>query len=282
MHKSGGQVAVVTGAGRGIGREVAGRLAQLGWDVGLTARSASELAVTADLVRSAGVRDLTCAGDVSQPDHVEAFCAAVEQELGPVGALVNNAGVVGQYAPIVASEPEEWWRVLEINTRAPYLFCRRLAPSMIAMGRGYIININSLDCGGSTAAGSPAYSVSKTALRRLTEILAIELDGTGVITVDLSPGLVRTVMGASRPDADEIAPEAWMSPSIAADKVEALLSGRYDRLHGHFLHARDDLDAVAAAVDGQPEARMLRLVPAGRDDPVVLAYAATTRHRPVR
>jgi len=71
-----------------------------------------------------------------------------------------------------------------------------------------------------------------------------------VITVDLSPGLVRTVMGASRPDADEIAPEAWMSPSIAADKVEALLSGRYDRLHGHFLHARDDLDAVAAAVDG--------------------------------
>jgi NAD(P)-dependent dehydrogenase (short-subunit alcohol dehydrogenase family) len=282
MHHSEAKVAVVTGAGRGIGREIAARLAQLGWDVALTARSAPELAVTADLVRSAGVRDLVIAGDVSQPDHVEAFCAAVEQELGPVGALVNNAGVVGQYAPVTASGPEEWWRVMEINTRAPYLFCRRLAPTMIAMGRGYIVNINSLDCGGATAAGSPAYSVSKTALRRLTEILAVELEGTGVVTVDLSPGLVRTAMGASRPDADEIAPEVWMSPSVAADKVEAVLSGRYDRLHGHFLHAKDDLGTVAAAIEAQPEARMLRLVPAGREDPVVVGYAAAARHRPAR
>ncbi len=278
MSSSGNGVAVVTGAGRGIGRQVAQRLAGLGWDLGLTARSANELAVTADLVRQAGRREVTRAGDVSQPAHVEAFCSAVEDELGPVRALVNNAGVAGEYAPVIESDPEAWWRVLEINTRGPYLFCRRLVPAMTVRGAGYVININSLDCARSTVAGSPAYSVSKTALRRLTETLALELEGTGVMVVDLSPGLVRTAMGGSRPDAAEIAAEAWMSPAIAADKVEAVLSGRYDRLHGRFLHAKDDLDTLTAALDDQPQGRMLRLLPAGADDPV-LAYAAMTSHR---
>jgi 3-oxoacyl-[acyl-carrier protein] reductase len=278
---SGGRVAVVTGAGRGIGREVAQRLAQLGWDVGLTSRSADELALSAELVRSAGARDLTRAGDVSRPEHVEAFCAAVEQELGPVGVLVNNAAVVGEYAPIAQSDPEVWWRALEINIRGPYLFCRRLAPAMIRRGRGYIVNINSLDCARSTAGGSPSYSVSKSALCRLTETLATETEGTGVVVVDLSPGLVRTAMGGSRPDADVLPADAWMSASGAADKVEAILSGRYDGLHGRFLHARDDLDAVAAAVAQQPDARMLRLIPAGRDDPM-LAYGTMTGHRSAR
>ena len=281
MNWSDGRVAVVTGAGRGIGREVALRLAKLGWDLGLTSRSANELAVSADLARGAGVRDVTRAGDVSQPEHVEAFCAAVEQELGPVGVLVNNAAVAGEYAPIAESDPEVFWRALEINTRGPYLFCRRLAPAMIERGRGYIVNINSLDCARSSAGGSPSYSVSKSALRRLTETLAIEIDGTGVVVVDLSPGLVRTAMGGSRPDADVLPADAWMSASRAADKVEAIVSGRYDGLHGRFLHARDDLDAVAAAVAQQPDARLLRLIPAGSDDPM-MAYGATTGHRSAR
>jgi NAD(P)-dependent dehydrogenase (short-subunit alcohol dehydrogenase family) len=200
---------------------------------------------------------------------------AVEDGLGPVDVLVNNAGVIGDYAPIVQSQPEDWWHVLEVNTRGPFMFSRRLVPSMLARGFGYVININSLDCSRPARAGSPAYSVSKAALRRMTEILAMQVEGKGVIVVDLSPGLVRTAMGASRPDADQIPAEAWIDPSKAADKVELIVSGRYDVLHGRFLHARDDLDSLVKAVSQAAEARMLRLVPAGEADPI-LAYAALT------
>ena len=275
------QVALITGAGRGIGRELAVRLAGLGWDLGLTARSADELAVTADLVRVAGAREVTVPGDVSEPGHVEAFCSAVESGLGHIEVLVNNAAVTGEYAPIVESDPENWWHVQEINVRAPMMFCRRVVPSMVDRGRGYVININSLDCSRPARTGAPAYSVSKTALRRLTEILALQLDGTGVVVVDLSPGMVRTAMGGSRPDAGVIPPEAWIDPSQAADKVEQIVSGRYDSLHGRFLHARDDLDTLVAAVTAQPDARLLRLVPAGEDDPII-SYGAMTTHRATR
>jgi len=275
------QVALITGAGRGIGRELAVRLAGLGWDLGLTARSADELAITAGLVQQAGAREVTVPGDVSQPGHVEAFCSAVESGLGHIEVLVNNAAVTGEYAPIVESDPEDWWRVQEINVRAPMMFCRRVVPSMVERGRGYVININSLDCSRPARTGAPAYSVSKTALRRLTEILALQLDGTGVVVVDLSPGMVRTAMGGSRPDAGMIPPEAWVDPSAAADKVEQIVSGRYDSLHGRFLHARDDLDTLVAAVNVQPDARFLRLVPAGDDDPII-SYGAMTTHRATR
>jgi 3-oxoacyl-[acyl-carrier protein] reductase len=269
------RVALVTGASRGIGRELARRLAASGWDVGLTARSEDELAETADLVRAEGRRSVTVVGDVSRPGDVEAACKHVEQGLGPVDALINNAGIVGEYAAIIDSHPDDWWHVLEVNTRGPYLFSRHLLPSMLARGRGYVININSLDCSRPTRGGSPAYSVSKSALRRMTEILAMQVEGTGVVVVDLSPGLVRTAMGGSRPDAADIAPEAWIDPSVAAGKVELIVSGRYDALHGRFLHARDDLDALMAAISRAPEARLLRLVPAGETDPI-LSYAAMT------
>jgi 3-oxoacyl-[acyl-carrier protein] reductase len=272
------RVALITGAGRGIGRELVERLATLGWDLGLTARSADELAATAELVRSAGRREVTVAGDVSEPAHVENFCAAVEAGLGPVSVLINNAAVTGEYLPIFGSDPDDWWHVQEINLRGPYMFCRRLVPAMVERGEGYVININTLDASRPTRAGAPAYSVSKTGLRRLTELLALQTEGTGVVVVDLSPGMVRTAMGGSRPDADEIPPEAWVGPSLAADKVEQILSGRYDSLHGRFLHAKDDLDVLAAALALQPDARLLRLVPAGDEDPII-SYGTMTRHR---
>ncbi len=270
-------VAVVTGAGRGIGREIAERLARLGWDLGLTSRTPAELSSTAGLAREAGRAVVAMEGDVSVPQHVDALCANVEDRLGPVDVLVNNAGVSGEYTTTCASDLEQWWRVLEINVRSPFLLCHRLVPGMVSRGRGYVVNVNSLDCTRSARVGSPAYSVSKTALRRFTEILALELEGTGVTAVDLSPGLVRTAMGASRPDADKIAPEAWMHASVAADKVEQLLSGGYALLSGRFLHAKDDFDHVMGVVARSEYARLLRLVPAGDDDPL-LSYGAITSH----
>lgn len=272
------QVAVITGAGRGIGREIAVRLARAGWDLGLTSRSPSELSSTAEFIRGSGREVIAIPGDVSIPQHVNALCAQVEARLGPVEVLINNAGVSGQYTTTYTSDPEEWWRVVEINMRGPFLFCHRLVPGMVSRGHGYVVNINSLDCTRSSSAGSPAYSVSKTALRRFTEILALELESSGVIAVDLSPGMVRTTMGGSRPDADKMAPEAWMPRSVAADKVEQLLSGRYSLLNGRFLHAKDDLDRVQGVVARSNQARLLTLAPAGDDDPL-LTYGAMTSHR---
>ncbi len=281
VDAAGTKVALVTGAGRGIGRAVALRLALLGYAVGLTARSADELSETARLVGEAGGREVTRAGDVSRPEDVEAVCAAVEEGLGPVEVLVNNAAIAGEHARTFRSDPQLWWQTMEVNVRGPFLYCLRLVPGMIERGRGYVVNVNSLDCSRSEDAGSPAYGVSKTALRRFTEILGAELAGSGVVTVDLSPGLVRTAMGGARPDADELPAEAWMPPTAAADKVEQLVSGRYDALHGRFLHAKDDLDAVLSAVAGSPEARTLRLLPAGDRDPM-LAYGAMTHHHESR
>jgi NAD(P)-dependent dehydrogenase (short-subunit alcohol dehydrogenase family) len=275
---SDGRVALITGAGRGIGRELAGRLARLGWDVGLIARSADELTITAGEVRSAGRREHTFVGDVSRPGDVEAVCAGVEEHLGPVHALINNAAVAGEHARTFRSDPDEWWHAMEINLLGPFMLSRRLIPGMIERGGGYVININSLDCSRSADAGSPVYSVSKTALKRLTEIQAAELAGTGVIAIDLSPGMVRTAMGGARPDADLMPLDAWLPPSFAADKVEQIVSGRYDALHGRFVHAMDDLDVVMATVARLPEARLLRLLPAGDDDPM-LSYGAKTSHQ---
>ncbi len=88
-------------------------------------------------------------------------------------------------------------------------------------------------------------------------------------------------MGGGRPDAAMIPPEAWVGPAVAADKVEQILSGRYDVLHGRFLHAKDDFDVLVAAVTDQPDARLLRLIPAGEEDQII-SYGAMTTHRAPR
>ncbi|MCU1491081.1 MAG: fabG 6 [Acidimicrobiaceae bacterium] len=273
--------ALVTGAGRGIGREVACRLATLGWDVGITSRSGDELAQTAELIRAEGARVVSVTGDVSKPSDVETVCSAVEAELGAVSVLVNNAAVSGEHARTYLSDPDEWWHAMEINLRGPFLYSLRLVPAMVDRQRGYVVNINSLDCSRSADAGSPVYSISKTALGRFTEIQDAELYGSGVVTFGLSPGLVRTAMGGGRPDADELPADSWLPASAAADKVEQLISGRYDALHGRFLHANDELDVVVDSLAAAPDARFLRLIPAGPADSI-LAYGAATSHRDTR
>ena len=95
------------------------------------------------------------------------------------------------------------------------------------------------------------------------------------------PGWYAPPWGARGPTPTRYRPRPGSTPSVAADKVEQILSGRYDSLHGRFLHAKDDLDAVMAAVAVQPDARLLRLVPAGEEDPII-SYAAMTTHRAPR
>jgi len=185
-------VAVVTGAGRGIGREVARRLARDGRTVVVTARSTDELAQTVALVEADGGSAVAVTADVSDPDAVRRMAETAEA-LGDVDVLVNNAGVTGDATPFLEGDIDAWWRVVEIDLRGPALVAHALLPGMVARGRGWVVNVNSLG-GAKELPGTSAYGVAKGALMRLTRFLATETAGTGVVVLDVSPGLVHTSM----------------------------------------------------------------------------------------
>lgn len=266
------RVALVTGAGGGIGRAVALALSKVGYRLALIDLDAGSLAATAALLADPSAvctSSVTMEADVTDAALVRDVCARVEADFGPVDVLVNAAGMYGERLPFVDSDPETWWEVIEINVRGPALCTRWVVPRMVQRGRGHVVNINSRaatwdDPGQS----SVAYSASKAALARFTSGVAAELVGTGVVVVDLSPGMVRTQMTASRADLARLPDHAFLPATAAAAKVVALASGRYDALHGRFIHAKDDLDDLVRRLETRPGARSLTLAPTGPDDPV--------------
>lgn len=259
-------VAIVTGAGRGIGRETAIALAGHGYDVVVTARSADQVESTAATITDASGRAVVVVGDVADQEHVDQVTSAA-RELGSVELLVNNAGTASSEARLWESDLEDWWRVVTTNVRGPALMCAAVIPGMVAAGSGRIVNLNSL--GGVRAFPTQsAYSVSKAALSRLTDCLTAELDGTGVVVFDLSPGLVRTSMSTSTRLFDDVPDEDWTPMDAAVSGVLALASGRYDELAGRFVRATDDLDDLVERIQTHHDGRRLRLTAAGDDDPL--------------
>ena len=224
-----GQVALVTGGGRGIGRWIAQELAAAGMRVAVAARTAEEVEETA---REAGGLALTV--DVADRSSVETMVAETERELGPIDLLVANAGVSPHEPSAWELEPDAWWRVLEVNVLGVYLCCRSVIPGMLGRGRGRIVITGS---GAAYLPGSrsTAYSASKAAAVRFGETLAAQLDGR-IPVFPMSPGLVRTEMTEGRLPDD--AP--WTPPEDAPRLVRALASGRFDRLSGRYLHAEHD------------------------------------------
>jgi len=263
-----GNVALVTGAARGIGRQIALRLAEGGCRVGLVDRLPADLATTAELIERSGGEVLTVTADVSDPADVDRSCDAVVKCFGDIDVLVNNAGAFGQGGPFAENDPAVWWEVQATNVRGPMLFCRRLVPAMLDRGRGFVINVNSrVAVRNDPAVACSAYSVSKAALFRFTGALADEVAGSGVVVLDYSPGMVRTSMNEARPDIDTLPDTAFTPITVAAEKVAELVSGRYDVLHGRFVHVRDDLDELAKRVAEDPQARVLTVGTTGSDDP---------------
>jgi NAD(P)-dependent dehydrogenase (short-subunit alcohol dehydrogenase family) len=227
-------VALVTGAGRGIGASIARELADAGMRVAATARTQSEVEAVA-----AEVGGLALVGDVSRREDVDAWVGSVEQELGPIELLVNCAGIAGTGKPFLEESPEEWWHVFEVNVLGAYLCCRTVAPLMQGRGRGRIVNVGS---GGSylpvtspsSALGS-SYGPSKAALGRFSELLAVTLREHGIAVFLISPGLVRTAMTESFGD-----DAPWTPPELAPQLVRVLASGRADALAGRYIHAEHD------------------------------------------
>src|SRR6478735_3800973 len=172
-----GGVALVTGAGRGLGRAFAIGLAAAGMRVAVVARSSDQIGETVRLIEEAGGIAVALSADVADPPAVRRMAEETRETLGPVDLLINNAGAPGPLGPACEADPDEWWRCFETNMRGPFLCCREIVPGMIAAGRGRIINIAS----GAGTLGIPymsAYVSSKAALIRFSETLAGELSGT--------------------------------------------------------------------------------------------------------
>ena len=232
-----GRVGVVTGAGRGLGKAIATSLAAEGMSLLLLARTGEQVrAVAEELTDRYGVKILPAAVDVTDAAAVERMVLHCEQHLGTVDLLVNNAGLIETTErPFWEADPEEMWRVVETNLRGPMLMTRALLPSMVQRGHGHVVNVTSRARAATRTGTYTGYAVSKRALSVLTETLAAALAGTGVVVVDLLPGLVRTDMTTAMPVWRDVA--EWDPPSAAATVVADVAAGRYDDRHGAVLDA---------------------------------------------
>ena len=246
-----GQVALVTGGGRGIGANIGRELAAGGARVALAARTRAQVEAVAREIDG-----LPITADVSMPEAVQAIVSQVERELGPIDLLVNNAGISGPAGPIWEHDPADWWRVFEINVRGAYLCARAVLPGMVELGRGRIVNVGS-GAGYLPGSTGTAYAASKAALNRLGETLAESVREYGVALFTISPGLVRTKLTGSVGD-----DAPWTPPELAPRLVRVLASGRADALSGRYIHAEhDDIDDLIMRSDAiqQEDLNAIRL-----------------------
>lgn len=253
-----GKTALVTGASRGLGQQVALRLAAAGAHVAIVARSQAGLQETARKIESAGGRVAVFGADVQDSGHVDRLREHVAEQCGDPSILVNAAGVFGPIQLIKDTNPQRWIETLMINTIGPYLTCRAFAGGMIASGWGRIVNFSSAAALHTPGPLNSAYGTSKVALNQLTRHLATELSGTGVTANVIHPGDVKTEMWAAiRDEASKLGPEAdgyrkwvhWVDetggddPAKAADLVLRLTSDDAASINGQFLWIENPLQA---------------------------------------
>jgi len=233
-----GQVALVTGAGRGIGRATALALAEAGMRVAACSRTLADVEEVASTIRAKGGQALAVPCDVADSAQVAAAVAATERELGAIDLLVNNAGV-GTVRPIeVADYPlEEWDRIVNVNLRGAFLVCRAVVRGMRERRRGMIINIGSIT-GHESAPNVAPYGVSKFGLAGLTQALLAESHRYGVRVSVVSPGPtdttiwdkketpipaeVRAQMMRSEDVAEVVVYLATLPPTVRIDEIVVL------------------------------------------------------------
>lgn len=219
-----GQVAIITGGGRGIGAATARRLAQAGASVLLTARTETEIDAVAAEVSTAGGAAIALAADVADPEHAEELVESALEQFGRVDILINNAGLIHPLQRTIDTDPDEWYYNMQVNLMGPYYLARNVLPLMLHQNYGRIINVIS---GASTypIVGAGAYCAAKAALLMFTRVLAAETSGTRVASLALNPGMVDTAMQAEIREVDQ--EEAQVDTSF-----------------WHDVHARGALHAV--------------------------------------
>ena len=196
-----GQTAIVTGAGRGVGRSIALSYAREGAKLALVARSVDELEETARQVAALGAPALVIPTDISDREQVDQMAAQVIDRYSTIDVLVNNAAISGPVGPLQDVDPDRWVQVLQVNLFGTYYCCRAVLPTMVKQDRGRIISLTS-EVDMATYYSMSAYSTSKAAIIRLTEGLARELAHTNIRVNALGPGGIPSRM------AEEIRDEA--------------------------------------------------------------------------
>jgi len=251
-----GQVAVVTGGGRGVGRAIAEALAAAGAAVVVASRSEAQLGDVVRAIAASGGEAISVVVDVTDPTGVEGLVSQTAERFGGPTLLVNNAATWRQVGPLENSDPELWWRDVEVTLKGAFLCTRAVLPVMREGGMGRIVNVSSY------AAIAPrpyatAYASAKAALLRLTDSLQAELAGTGVRAFAMTPGFVAT--GLVREVADSAAGRRYLpqlvsrtdaiDPSEAGRLIVEIASGKLDALAGRFVHVLDDVDDLICRAD---------------------------------
>ncbi len=186
-----GQVAVVTGGGRGIGSAIAHKLAQLGASVMVCGRTRDPIETTAKAIVSSGLKADAVECDVMDLHSVESLARQVDRKFGRLDVLVNNAGIGSFNSPLHSLSPEDWDKVLNTNLRGVYYCMRSMVPIMVGNGGGHIVNISSL-AGKNPLPNGAAYAASKWGLNGLSYSVAEELRGHHIRVSVVCPGSTNT------------------------------------------------------------------------------------------
>lgn len=264
-----GKVAIVTGAGTGIGRAIALAFAGSGMKVVCCGRRREMLDETADLISETPGEALVIPTDVTNPDQVRQMAAHTLSEYGRIDVLYNNAGSFGAVGALWEVDADQWWQDVEINLRGSMLCAQAVLPHMIEQDAGIMINMSGGGAAGPLAGGS-GYGSSKAALLRLTDSLARELEqiGSSVLVYAMDPGFNPTDM--TRSIAQTPAAAQWLPriqhrletgegrrPEECAQTSLELVRLAPAALNGRSVFAGDDVEALTANAE-EIQARDLR------------------------
>jgi NAD(P)-dependent dehydrogenase (short-subunit alcohol dehydrogenase family) len=237
-----GQAAIVTGAGRGLGRAMAVALARAGADCVLVARRRDDLTEAAEAVQAEGRRAIPVAGDVTDPEIAPRAVQAALSEFGRLDILVNNAGLY-HMQPIEETSLDDWRRVLEVNLIGSFLFAKAVAPVFKGQQRGKVVNLSSI-LGRIGAGNATAYCAAKGGITLFTRSLAVEWAPFGIQVNAIAPGLFETDMSKNVFENPELL-ESVMSgiprgrhgvPGDLDGTIVYLCSPASDHMHGQVLH----------------------------------------------
>jgi NAD(P)-dependent dehydrogenase (short-subunit alcohol dehydrogenase family) len=250
-----GRVAIVTGGGYGIGREIAESLARMGASVAIIGRSRSRLDETLAAIEGADGKAMVFSVDVADENAVRRVVSETEAKFGPLDILVSNAGLDGPFGPLWLNDTDAWRRTLDTNLFGSVVVAKSVLPGMVQRRRGHIVFVGS---GGGLwpVPYDTGYAVTKAGLIRLCETVALEAEEYNVRCFCIHPGVVHTGMSDSvmnSPDGQKWLPkydqalERGKTPiEWASQLCNFLVSGQADGLTGCFLSVNDDYRELAS------------------------------------